>query len=106
MTNDQPAWPSERIALDAVAQWIFSACAVEDDAPEILQVKRWGVTARFESVVFKASFTPLFPQVTRVHALLEQITPPGAPRLLARRDCWRAATARERYGGGPALDTL
>jgi aminoglycoside phosphotransferase (APT) family kinase protein len=41
------------------------------------------VTARFGSVVLKASFTPLFPQVTEVHALLERIVPEGAPRLIA-----------------------
>jgi hypothetical protein len=29
------------------------------------------VTARFGSVVLKASFTPLFPQVVDVHVLLE-----------------------------------
>ena len=51
--------------------------------PEILQTKRLGVTARFGSVVLKASFTPLFPQVTGVHALLERIVPEGAPRLIA-----------------------
>jgi aminoglycoside phosphotransferase (APT) family kinase protein len=41
------------------------------------------VTARFGSVVLKASFTPLFPQVIDVHALLERIVPEGAPRLIA-----------------------
>ena len=84
MTNEQPAWPNEHIALDAAVQWIASACARKvEEPPEILQIKRWGVTARFGSVVLKASFTPLFPQVTDVHALLERIVPEGAPRLIA-----------------------
>ena len=83
MTDEQLTWPNEHIALDAASRWIASACATEVDAPEILRIKRWGVTARFGSVVFKASFTPLFPQVTGVHALLERIVPRGAPRLIA-----------------------
>ncbi len=83
MTNEQPAWPNEHIALDAASRWVASACGREVDTPEILQIKRWGVTARFGSVVLKASFTPLFPQVTDVHALLERIVPEGAPRLIA-----------------------
>ena len=83
MTNEQPAWPNEHIALDAASRWVASACAREVDTPEILQTKQWGVTARFGSVVLKASFTPLFPQVTDVHALLERIVPEGAPRLIA-----------------------
>jgi aminoglycoside phosphotransferase (APT) family kinase protein len=83
MTNEQPAWPNEHISLDAAARWVASACGREVEAPEILQTKRWGVTARFGSVVLKASFTPLFPQVTDVHALLERIVPEGAPRLIA-----------------------
>ena len=83
MTNDQIAWPNEHIALEAASRWVASACECEIGTPEILQVKRWGVTARFGSVVLKASFTPLFPQVTDVHALLERIVPEGAPRLIA-----------------------
>jgi aminoglycoside phosphotransferase (APT) family kinase protein len=83
MTNEQPAWPNEHIALDSASRWVASACGREVDTPEILQIKRWGVTARFGSVVLKASFTPLFPQVTEVHALLERIVPAGAPRLIA-----------------------
>ena len=83
MTNDQPAWPNEHIALDAASRWVASACACEVDTPEILRTKRWGVTARFGSVVLKASFTPLFPQVIDVHDLLEKIVPEGAPRLIA-----------------------
>ena len=82
MTDDQPAWPNEQIALDAASRWVASACACEVGTPEILQTKRWGVTARFGSVVLKASFTPLFPQVTEVHALLERIVPEGGPRLI------------------------
>ena len=83
MTNEQSAWPDEHISLDAASRWVASACAREVDTPEILRIKRWGVTARFGSVVLKASFTPLFPQVTDVHALLERIVPEGAPRLIA-----------------------
>jgi len=83
MTNEQPAWPDEHIALDAASRWVASACEREVEPPEILQTKRWGVTARFGTVVLKASFTPLFPQVTGVHALLERIVPEGAPRLIA-----------------------
>jgi len=83
MTNEQPAWPNEHIALDAASRWVASACGREVEPPEILQSKRWGVTARFGSVVLKASFTPLFPQVTEVHAVLERIVPEGAPRLIA-----------------------
>jgi hypothetical protein len=63
MTNEQPAWPNEHISLDAASRWIASVCAGGIDPPKILQVERWGVTARFGSVVLKASFTPLFPQV-------------------------------------------
>lgn len=81
--NEQTSWPNEHIALDAVLRWISSACGHEVDTPEILQTKRWGVTARFGSVVLKASYTPLFPQVTGVHALLERIVPKGAPQLIA-----------------------
>ena len=83
MTDDLPAWPTEHIALDAASRWVAAACGRECDTPEILQIKRWGVTARFGSVVLKASFTPLFPQVTAVHALLEKIVPAGGPRLVA-----------------------
>lgn len=83
MTNEQPIWPNEHISLEAASRWVASVCGHEVDPPEILQVKRWGVTARFGSVVLKASFTPLFPQVTGVHALLERIVPAGAPRLIA-----------------------
>jgi len=83
MTNDQIAWPNEHIALGAASRWVASACECEIGTPEILQVKRWGVTARFGSVVLKSSFPPLFPQVTDVHALLERIVPEGAPRLIA-----------------------
>jgi aminoglycoside phosphotransferase (APT) family kinase protein len=82
MTNEQLAWPDEHIDLDAASQWVASACGCEVDAPEVLQLKRWGVTARFGSVVLKASYTPLFPQVTGIHALLDQIVPAGAPRLM------------------------
>jgi len=82
MTNEQLAWPRERIDLDAATQWVASACGCKVDAAEILQVKRWGVTARFGSVVLKASFTPMFPQVTQIHALLEQLEPRGGPQLL------------------------
>jgi aminoglycoside phosphotransferase (APT) family kinase protein len=83
MPDEQLAWPEEHIALDAAQQWVSSAGACEVGSPEILQVKRWGVTARFGSVVLKASFRALFPQVTEIHALLESIEPVGAPRLIA-----------------------
>jgi len=82
MTNEQLAWPDEHIDLDAVSRWVAASCGCEVDAPEVLQLKRWGVTARFGSVVLKASFTPLFPQVTEIHALLDQMVPVGAPRLM------------------------
>jgi aminoglycoside phosphotransferase (APT) family kinase protein len=83
MTNEQLAWPNEHITLDAASRWIASSCARKVEPLEILQIKQWGVTARFGSVIFKASFTPLYPQVTEVHALLEKIVPEGAPRLIA-----------------------
>jgi len=83
MTNEQLTWPNEHIDLAAASQWVASACGCEIEPPEILQLERWGVTARFGSVVLKASFTPLFPQVTEIHALLDQIVPEGAPRLIA-----------------------
>ena len=83
MTNEQSAWPDEHISLEAALRWVASACACEINTPEILQTKQWGVTARFGSVVLKASFTPLFPQVTAVHTLLERIVPKGGPRLIA-----------------------
>lgn len=83
MTDEQPAWPTEHIALGAASRWVASAIGSAVDRPEILRIKRWGVTARFGGVVLKVSFTPLFPQITGVHALLEKIVPPGAPRLVA-----------------------
>jgi aminoglycoside phosphotransferase (APT) family kinase protein len=83
MTDGQSEWPSEHISLDAASRWVASACGCEVDAPDILQTKMWGVTARFGSVVLKASFTPLFPQVVDVHAHLESIVPEGAPALIA-----------------------
>ena len=83
MTNDGPAWPNEQISLDAASRWIASACECEAGPLEILRIKQWGVTARFGSVVFKASFTPLYPQVIGLHTLLERIMPEGAPRLIA-----------------------
>ncbi len=84
MMNDHPAWPNEHITLEAASRWIAAACERGVvDPPDILRTKQWGVTARFGSVVFKASFTPLFPQVMGVHALLERIVPEGAPRLIA-----------------------
>src|SRR5512137_1614745 len=83
MTNEQSVWPNEHISQDASARWVASACWREADTPEILQIKQCGVTARFGSVVLNASYTPLFPQVTDVHALLERIVPEGAPRLIA-----------------------
>jgi aminoglycoside phosphotransferase (APT) family kinase protein len=82
MTNEQLAWPDEHIDLAAASQWVASACGCTAEPPEVLQLKRWGVTARFGSVVLKASYTPLFPQVTEIHALLDQIVPAGAPRLM------------------------
>lgn len=85
MTTNESAWPTEHIALSAVSRWVASVCGSEEDSPEILQTKRWGVTARFGSVVFKASFTPLFPQVIDVHALLERIVPKGGPRLITTK---------------------
>lgn len=82
MTKDQLAWPDEHIDLNAVSRWVASSSGCEVDAPEVLQLKRWGVTARFGNVVLKASYTPLFPQVAAIHALLEQLDPEGAPKLL------------------------
>ncbi len=86
MTNEHPAWPKEHITLEAATQWVASACGREVDTPQILQTKQWGVTARFDSVVLKVSYTPLFPQVIDVHALLERIVPAGAPRLIASQN--------------------
>ncbi len=83
MTNDQPTWPDEHITLEAVSRWISSACKHEVNKPEILRTKQWGVTARFDSFVFKASFTPLYPNAIEVQGLLEKIVPKGAPRLIA-----------------------
>lgn len=82
MTKEQLAWPNEHIDLDVVSRWVAASCGCEVDAPKILQLKNWGVTARFGSVVLKASYTPLFPQVADIHALLERLDPEGAPRLL------------------------
>ncbi len=83
MTTEHPAWPEEHIALEAAARWVASACGREAEPPQILQTKRWGVTARFGSAVLKVSFTPLYPQVIELHALLKRIEPAGAPRLIA-----------------------
>ena len=58
MTNEKLAWPKEHIDLAVVMRWVGASCGCEVDAPEILQRKNWGVTARFGSVVLKASFTP------------------------------------------------
>ena len=81
--NDRTEWPNDRISLEIASRWVASACGHEVDPPDILQTKAWGVTARFGTVVLKASFTPLYPQVIDVHALLERIVPEGAPRLIA-----------------------
>jgi len=83
MTDEKPAWPNEHIDLGAASQWVASACGHDVNAPEILQLKRWGVTARFAPVVLKASYTPLFPEVVDIHAILERLEPIGAPRLIA-----------------------
>ena len=82
MPNEQLVWPSEDINLEAATKWVASAYGCEIDVPEVLQLKRWGVTASFGSVVLKASYTPPFPQVTDIHAVLGQLMPEGAPRLL------------------------
>ena len=83
MTDKETTWPNEHIPLDTASRWVASACACDVETPEILQTKQWGVTTRFGSVVLKASYTPLFPQVTDLHALLERIEPKAAPRLIA-----------------------
>jgi len=83
MPNEQPVWPGEHIDLETATRWVASACKRDVAAPEILQLKRWGVTARFGNVVLKASFTPLFPQVTNIHAILDTIEPVAVPRLIA-----------------------
>ena len=81
---DKPlVWPEDHAALEAVTSWVASVSSDDPGPPEILQVKRWGVTARFKSLVLKISFTPLFPQVTDVHALLERAVPGRVPRLIA-----------------------
>jgi hypothetical protein len=103
VTDASPVWPSARIDQDAASRWVASACAREVGSPTILQVKSWGVTARFEDVVFKASFAPLFPQVTVVHALLERALPGAAPRLLASaRVCGQIWTLFEHIPGPTA----
>jgi hypothetical protein len=83
MTADPPTWPTEHIDQELASRWVVSRCGHEVRSPEILQVKAWGVTARFENVVLKASFTPLFPQVADVHAVLERAVPGSAPLLIA-----------------------
>ena len=83
MTNNPPVWPTEHIDLEVASRWVVSRCGHEVGSVEILQVKVWGVTARFGNVALKASFTPLYPQVTEVHAVLEGAAPGRAPRLIA-----------------------
>jgi len=83
MTNEPPIWPTEYIDQELASRWVVSRCGHEVGSPEILQVKAWGVTARFENVVLKASFIPLFPQVMDVHAVLEGAAPGSAPLLIA-----------------------
>src|SRR5918911_352777 len=73
-------WPSRRIALPAVRRWIEAVADAPVSArPEILRSKSWGVTARFRAgdrdVVFKASFTPLFPAAPAVEAVLARAAP-------------------------------
>lgn len=83
MTDKPPVWPTEHIDQDRASDWIAAHCGHKVGSPEILQVKSWGVTARFENVVFKASFISLFPQVMDVHAVLERAASGSAPRLIA-----------------------
>ena len=70
-------WPARHISLPAVKQWIQAVTAAPVAArPEILRAKIWGVTARFvvagSRVVFKASYTPLFPQAPAIEGVLAQ----------------------------------
>jgi hypothetical protein len=83
MTNEQLCWPTERINEDAVSDWIATHCGHRVGSPVILQSKAWGVTARFDEVVLKASFTPLFPQVVNIHAVLDRAAPENVTRLIA-----------------------
>ena len=85
MINPSSVWPSEQISQDIASRWVASACEREVGSPKILQVKSWGVTARFKDVVLKASFTPLFPQVIDVHSVLERAMPANVPQLIASK---------------------
>ena len=83
--SETPAWPEDRVDQALLALWDDSCCTGPAGEMEILQVKSWGVTARFGHLVAKVSFTPLFPQVEEVHAVLEKAVPGGVPRLVATR---------------------
>lgn len=83
MTDDSLIWPTDKISEAEVREWVRQVCGIDVSRAEILQTKSWGVTARFDSVVFKASFVSLYPQASQVQRVLEQVAPDAVPRLLA-----------------------
>lgn len=83
MTEQPPIWPESQLQLAFAQDWISSRTNTTAPTPHVLQVKRWGVTARFGSAVLKVSFVPLFPQVQQVHAAISATLPDAAPRLIA-----------------------
>ena len=70
----------------AVREWVASVHGRRLEMSEILQIKRWGVTARFEATVLKVAHTPMFPQVVGVHRVLDRIEPKAAPELIAETE--------------------
>jgi hypothetical protein len=83
MADAALVWPEASLPAEAASAWVASMAGQAATNPEVLQVKRWGVTARFGSVILKVSFVPLFPQVASVHSALRHAMPEAAPTLLA-----------------------
>lgn len=83
MTDAELIWPTDKVSEAEAREWVRQACGIDSSRTEVLQAKSWGVTARFDFVVFKASFVPLYPQASKVQRVLEQVAPGSVPRLLA-----------------------
>lgn len=87
MTEDTLVWPVNKISEAKVREWVRQVSGIDNQRAEVLRTKSWGVTARFGSVVFKASFIPLYPQAAKVQRVLEQVAPDATSRLLGGLEC-------------------
>ena len=90
-----PEWPDALLSTDDVRHWIderFPRRTPATGPHAIYRSKAWGVTARFDlspegespvSVVFKASYLPIFAQAPRISSLLAHHCPTAIPQPLA-----------------------